>query len=150
MTQQPLPPPDGTTVREVAGVVAAPVPATAGLLLAVRPGRVGYGNALVIADLPAARLGALRVVAGRGPGRFRAVGGDERIALLVDPAVRAVTVRGRSDRTYLVEPAAGGSRVVLRAVASGGDREEMRADLGRLLHVIADQLGVPECPRVEE
>lgn len=136
---------------EVSGTVAAPVADTAAHLLAVAPGRVGYGNALVLADLPAARHGALSIVAGPVPGSFRAVGADERIELAVDPAIPALAVHSWFGGVHTVEPVAAGSRVVHRVhtVRPGHDRlaagieVRLRSELAQVLGVIADRLGLP-------
>lgn len=137
---------------EAAGTIAVPVADIASVLLAVQPGRVGDGNALVLADLPAARRGALSVAAGPVPGTFRTVGAGEPIEVAVDPAVPAIAVRSRFAGVYTVEPASTGGRVVHRVHRiepgherlAAGLRTRMGDRLARVLRVIADRFGAPE------
>jgi hypothetical protein len=138
-------------------MVGAPMADTAALLLAVRPGRVGNSNALVLADLPAARFGALSIVAGPVPGSFYAVGADEQVELAIDPVIPAIAVRRWFGGVYTVERAPGGSRVVHRVHLVRPGRERFMSDiqtrmrdwLTQVLSVIADRLGVPEIPEID-
>jgi hypothetical protein len=141
---------------QVAGTIAVPAADTAALLLAVEPGRVGDGNALVLADLPTARRGALSIAAGPVPGSFYAVGVDEPIELAVDPSVPAIAVRSWFAGMHTVEPAANGSRVVHRvhSIQPGHERlaDGMHTRMGdrltQVLRVIADRFGAPQNPQV--
>lgn len=141
---------------QVAGTIAVPAADAAALLLAVEPGRVGDGNALVLGDLPTARRGALSIAAGPVPGSFSAIGADEPIELAVDPAVPAIAVRSWFDGVHTVEPAANGSRVIHRvhSVQPGHERlaDGMHAwmcdRLTQVLRVIADRFGAPQTPHV--
>lgn len=141
----------------VAGTIAVPAPDAAALLLAVAPGRVGDGNALVLADLPAARRGALSIAAGPVPGSFHAIGADEPIELAVDPAIPAIAIRSWFFGMHTVTPAENGSRVIrsVHGIRPGHERladgiqVRMSDRLTRVLRVIADRFGAPQPPQVQ-
>jgi hypothetical protein len=141
---------------QVTGTIAVPAADAAALLLAVEPGRVGDGNALILADLPSARRGALSIAAGPSPGSFYTVGPDEPIELAVDPAMAAIAARSWFTGMHIVEPAANGSRVVHRVhdVRPGHERfaaelpTRMGERLTQVLRVIADRFGAPRSQHV--
>ncbi|HWD79366.1 MAG TPA: hypothetical protein VG497_10790 [Kribbella sp.] len=140
----------------VQGTVAAPVAAVAGLLLAVSEGRVGHDNLLVLAGASAARQGAMTVVAGPGPGCYRAdlAGRVEPVEIRVDLAHSTLAVQSWYAGVYTVTECAAGALVthgVHRVVPSHpgfvdglaelGLRARMRRDLVEVLGVVADRLG---------
>jgi hypothetical protein len=128
---------------QVTGTIAAPVAAVAALLFAVGPGRIGYDNALVLADLPAARLGLLSLAAGVTPDSFRVVGLDDEIDLAVDRDRGALGIRCWFGSVHTVQPYGPGCRVVHRvhfAPSGDGIEQRMRDGLTRVLDVIADRL----------
>ncbi|MFD1933083.1 MULTISPECIES: hypothetical protein [Nonomuraea] len=141
---------------EVAGTVDAPADAVADLLLAVKPGRVGDDNLLVLAGMSAARRGAMTVLAGDLTGSYRAVvaGTDGQVDIAVDPGLRAVAVQSWYGGVHTVTSAEDGiSRVSHRVhtVLPGHDRFSTPGDmesrlwsgLERVLCVIGDRLGRP-------
>lgn len=132
---------------EVAGAVAAPVAAVAGLLFAVEDGRVGDDNLLVLAGSSAAKRGAMTVHTVRSGG-YRTEG---PIDIEVDGAL---AVRSWYGGVHEVMPSPNGTRVVHRVhqvlpdhpgfaagVAEIGVRTRLARDLRRVLTVIADRLG---------
>ncbi|WP_202638773.1 hypothetical protein [Bailinhaonella thermotolerans] len=141
------------TIAEVSGVVAAPVEEVAALLLDVRPGAAGPGNAEVLAG-----LGASYTVTG-GPDRFTAAG-PSRVTVEVDRAARTVAVQGgwwyRGE--YALTAVPGGTRVShrVRNVASrarwavplanrffAGFEAATRAAFAALLTRVGDRLSAP-------
>ncbi|MEV0719690.1 hypothetical protein [Asanoa sp. NPDC050611] len=143
------------------GTVAAPVTAVAELLLAVTEGRVGDDNLLVLARASAARHGAMTVVAGAGPGSYRATlaGPVEPVEIQVDRARSRVAVRSWYAGTHTATACPVGTLVTHRVhqvfpdhpgfaagIARIGLHARMSRDLRRLLDVIADRLGCPTAP----
>ncbi|MET9344897.1 hypothetical protein [Nonomuraea sp. NPDC003804] len=138
----------------MAGTVDAPADAVADLLLAVKPGRVGDDNLLVLAGMSAARRGAMTVLAGDLTGSYRAVvaGTDGQVDIAVDPGLRAVAVQSWYGGVHTVTSAADGiSRVSHRVhtVLPGHDsthadmESRLWSGLERVLRVIGDRLGRP-------
>lgn len=141
----------GHPVRwQAEGTIAAPAVDVAGLLLAIRPGRIGHDNALALSDLPAARNGELSLVPGPAPGSFQVAGAGEAIELAVDPLVPALAVRAWCGGIHTIEPAGAGCRVVHRVhwlhpdhqQNSAGIEARMGSRLEQVLLVIADRLGL--------
>jgi hypothetical protein len=132
----------------VLGLLPATLDGVVEALLLVRPGRVSYDNALVLAELPEARLGALSVSPGAAPGTWEVAGGEEPIELVVDRDRRAIALRHRHAALYRVEPAPDGSLVRygiawVRQWSGAADAEvRMLESLAQTLRVVADQLGV--------
>jgi hypothetical protein len=141
---------------EVHGTLAAPVPAVAALLLGVAEGRVGNDNLLVLAQASAARQGAMTVVAGPGPGAYRAefAGPVEPVEIEVDPACSRLAVQSWYAGVHTATAGPAGTRVTHRVhrvlpdhpgfaagIAALGLRARMSRDLRQVLAVIADRLG---------
>ncbi|HEY3556035.1 MAG TPA: hypothetical protein VGL05_01150 [Kribbella sp.] len=145
---------DTTALWAVHGTVPAPVAAVAGLLLAVREGRVGDDNLLVLARASAARQGAMTVVAGDGPGVYRAelAGRAEPVDVQVDRSSLRVqswyagVYRVTADRagavvTHHVHRVLPDHPGFASGIAEVGLRTRMARDLNEVLRVIADRLG---------
>jgi len=132
---------------QVAATIAVPSAQAAELVLAVEPGRVGDGNALVLGTLPSALRGALTIVAGPTPETFEAIGADEPIELAIAPTVPAIAVRNGVTGLHTVEPTTNGCRVVHRVYAvrpqTGDPRPWLREELTHVVRVIADRCGAP-------
>ncbi|MFI6316907.1 hypothetical protein ACIBG8_05280 [Nonomuraea sp. NPDC050556] len=136
---------------EVAGTVDASADAVADLLLAVKPGRVGDDNLLVLAGMSAARRGAMTVLAGDLAGSYRAVvaGTDAQIDVTVDPGLRALAVQSWYGGVHSVASADDGTCLISHRVHSAqypppGDMESrLWSGLERVLRVIGDRLGCP-------
>ena len=141
---------------EFHGTLAAPVPAVAALLLGVAEGRVGNDNLLVLARASAARQGAMTVVAGPGPGAYRAefAGPVEPVEIEVDLARSRLAVQSWYAGVHAVTAGPAGTRVTHRVhrvlpdhpgfaagIAELGLRARMSRDLRQVLAVIADRLG---------
>jgi hypothetical protein len=133
-------------------MIAASAASTAALLLAVAPGRVGYDNGLVLADLPAARIGQLTLVPGPAPDDFHAVGMNEVIDLAVDRRGSMIGVRCWFGGVHRVESVPGGCVVTYTVhflkpgherLASGIEAR-MAGGLLRVLEVIADRLAMAD------
>ncbi len=129
---------------EVRGTLAAPVAAVAGLLLAVREGRVGDDNLLVLARAAAARRGAMSVVAEPGGYRAELAGADvyKRQVRSWYAGVHTVTTCPEgaliTHRVHRVVPAHPGFTA---GIAELGLHTRMTRDLSQILGVIADRLG---------
>jgi hypothetical protein len=141
---------------EVHGTVAAPVTAVTELLLAVKAGRVGDDNLLVLARASAARQGAMTVVPGSGRGVYRAdlAGPIEPVEIQVDAARSTLAVQSWYAGTHTATACSGGTRVAHRVhrvlpdhpgfaagIAELGLQDRMARDLRQVLAVIADRLG---------
>ena len=140
----------------VQGTVAAPVAAVAGLLLAVREGRVGDDNLLVLARASAARRGAMTVVAGEAAGTYRAelAGPVEPVEIQADSRGSTLAVQSWYGGVYAVTACPAGALVTHRVhrvvpehpgfadgIAEIGLWTRMDRDLRDVLDVIADRLG---------
>ncbi|WP_157252756.1 hypothetical protein [Nonomuraea typhae] len=138
---------------EVAGTVAAPAGAVADLLLAIKPGRVGDDNLLVLAGMSAARRGAMTVAAGDRTGSYRAMvaGTGGQIDIEVDLNLQAVAVQSWYGGVHTITSAGdGASRVshrvhtVLPGHQTPGDMESrLWSGLERVLCVVGDRLSRP-------
>ncbi|MBO3746101.1 hypothetical protein J5X84_08500 [Streptosporangiaceae bacterium NEAU-GS5] len=141
---------------EVDGTLPAPVTAVAALLLAVAEGRVGDDNLLILARAAAARQGAMTVVAGSGPGVYRAefAGPVGPVEIQVDQARSMVAVQSWYAGVHAATACPEGTRVTHRVhrvlpghpgfaggIAEIGLRARMARDLRQVLGVIADRLG---------
>jgi hypothetical protein len=136
---------------QVCGTIDASMADTTAMLLAVAPGRVGHHNALVLAELPAARRGALSVVRTHSPDTFQVIGSDEDIQVAVDRAASSIGVQFWFGGVHTVEPDGTGCRIRHRVYEVRAGQEflaagidvRLRDALLRLLRVIADWLGAP-------
>jgi hypothetical protein len=139
---------------EVQGTVAAPPAAVADLLLAVKEGRVGGDNLLVLASACAARQGAMTVVAGSGFYRADLAGPIEPVEIQVDAARRTLAVQSWYAGTHTATACPEGTRVTHRVyrvlpdhpgftagIAKLGLQARMARDLHQVLTVITDRLG---------
>lgn len=141
---------------EVDGILTAPTPAVGALLLAVTEGRVGDDNLLVLARASTARQGAMAVVAGAGPGDYRAefAGPIEPAHIQVHRARSALAVQSWYAGVHTVTACPAGTKVTHRVhrvlpghpgfaagIAETGLRTRMAHDLREVLDVIADRLG---------
>lgn len=139
---------------EVHGMLAAPVAAVAGLLLAVREGRVGDDNLLVLARSSASRRGATTVVAEAGGFRAELAGPIEPVRVEVDRERARLAVSSWYAGVHTVTAGPGGARITHRVhrvipghpgfatgIAELGLQARMARDLRRILGVIADRLG---------
>ena len=156
-TPAPLAELDALPARwEVHGTLAAPAAAVTALLLAVAEGRVGDDNLLVLARASAARQGAMTVVAGPGPGTYRAelAGPVEPVDIQVDRDRSRLAVRTWYAGVHTVTTDPAGTRVTHRVhrvlpdhpgftagIAELGLRARMARDLRQVLDVLADRLG---------
>ncbi|MFF0343955.1 hypothetical protein [Kribbella sp. NPDC004875] len=143
-----------TAQWEVHETVPASTDAVAELLLAVREGRVGDDNLLVLAGASTARLGAMTVVAGPGPGRYRAEFAGQVEPVRIEVGRTALAVQSWYAGVHEVTATPAGALVTHRVhrvdahhpgfapgIAELGLRARMARDLGRVLAVIADRLG---------
>jgi hypothetical protein len=146
----------------VSGLVEAPVEEVSSKLLALRPGRIGGDNGLVLATEGPEGRGPMKVAG--GPRRFTATVGEPpgtSLDVEVDPAQRRLTVQGHFwyRGTYTVDPHARGSRLTYRVdnIAPGAVhwliplwqfrlRAQMTSRLGRLLRTLGDCLGCAVYP----
>ncbi|GAA4877745.1 hypothetical protein [Kitasatospora terrestris] len=141
---------------EVHGTLPAPVDAVVALLLSVAEGRVGDDNLLVLARAPAARQGAMTVVAGAAAGAYRAefAGSLSPVDIEVDRPGSRLAVQSWYAGVHTAEACAAGTRVTHRVhrlrpehpgftagTAEAGLRARMSRDLRHVLAVIADRLG---------
>ncbi|GGN50320.1 hypothetical protein FHR83_009181 [Actinoplanes campanulatus] len=139
---------------EVRGALPAPAAAVAGLLLAVREGRVGDDNLLVLARAAAARRGAMTVVGGSGSYRAEFAGPVEPVEIQVDRERARLAVRSWYAGVHTVTACPEGARVTHRVhqvvpdhpgftagIAEFGLHTRMSRDLRQILGVIADRLG---------
>jgi hypothetical protein len=141
---------------EVQGSVAASASAVAELLLAVKAGRVGDDNLLVLARASGARQGAMTAVAGSGAGVYRAelAGPIEPVKIQVDAPRSTLAVQSWYAGTHTATACPEGTLVTHRVhrvlpdhpgfaagIAELGLQARMARDLRQVLAVIADRLG---------